>query len=191
MVESVDYRGQTLSIGDNVAMLPADSHSKPFIAKIDKILLRGDAKRKYKPKTDDYDVQVRWYYRPEEAIGGRKPFHGEDELFYSDHTDICPVGSINYKCEVHSLRTWMTLADEKRDDQYFCRFQYKASTGDFTPDRVPVYCTCELPFNPDFYMIECDLCSEWYHPECIGLSYEQIKKMKSFTCPNCSGDVVA
>ena len=29
--------------------------------------------------------QVRWFYRPEDAVSGRLPFHGSFELFMSDH----------------------------------------------------------------------------------------------------------
>ena len=32
---------------------------------------------------------------------------------------------------------------------------------EFKPDRVPVYCTCEMPYNPDQLMIMCKVCEEW------------------------------
>ena len=53
-------------------------------------------------------LQVTWFYRPEEARGGRKAFHGEKELFQSDHYDYVPSGSINEKCNVHTLRRTRT-----------------------------------------------------------------------------------
>ncbi|KAJ1423130.1 Zinc finger, FYVE/PHD-type [Sesbania bispinosa] len=64
-------------------------------------------------------VRVRWYYRPEESIGGRRQFHGAKELF-----------------------------------------EYKAATGAFTPDRVAVYCKCEMPYNPDDLMVQCEGCKD-------------------------------
>lgn len=31
----------------------------------------------------------------------------------------------------------------------------------FEPERVPVYCLCELPDNPDKPMVMCEQCEEW------------------------------
>ena len=31
----------------------------------------------------------------------------------------------------------------------------------FKPDRVPVYCTCEMPYNPDQKMVMCEHCKDW------------------------------
>lgn len=82
-------------------------------------------------KGSQISVQVAWFYRPEEAVGGRKArqfallatwyrhdlishhpqtphpvaqaFHGEKELFKSDHLDWCYASTIESKCKVHSL----------------------------------------------------------------------------------------
>ena len=32
---------------------------------------------------------------------------------------------------------------------------------EFKPDRVPVYCSCEMPYNPDQMMVMCKICEEW------------------------------
>jgi hypothetical protein len=34
----------------------------------------------------------------------------------------------------------------------------------FKPDRVPVYCTCEMPYNPDQKMVMCEACKDWCEP---------------------------
>ena len=41
------------------------------------------------------DVQLVWWYRPEEARGGRKQFHGEREVFKSAHQDVVPAVSLD------------------------------------------------------------------------------------------------
>lgn len=33
-----------------------------------------------------------------------------------------------------------------------------------------LYCVCQQPYNVDTAMIECDLCNEWYHLKCMGLT---------------------
>eukprot|EP00982_Pelagococcus_subviridis_P010429 30996-Pelagococcus_subviridis.AAC.8 len=66
------------------------------------------------------EVMVQWYYRPEDAIGGRKGFHGERELFLSDHKDWVAPDSINDKCQVHTLKQYQSL-HVVSDVDYFCR----------------------------------------------------------------------
>ena len=100
-----------------------------------------------------------WYYRPEEARGGRKAFHGAKELFTSDHYDWVAKSSINGHCSVHKLREYQQLT-EVTDNDYYTRFSYKASKGEFKPVKVPVYCTCEMPYNPDLFMVECESCED-------------------------------
>jgi hypothetical protein len=31
----------------------------------------------------------------------------------------------------------------------------------FEPPKVPVFCVCEMPYNPDKFMVQCDQCTEW------------------------------
>ena len=123
--------------------------------------------------TGDEQCHVSWFYRPEEARGGRKAFHGEKELFTSDHYDWVAKSSINGHCAVHKLKEYQMLK-EVTDNDYYTRFSYKASKGEFKPDRVPVYCACEMPYNPDLFMVECEACEEWYHPQCVGSTKKQV-----------------
>ena len=131
------------------------------------------------------NVRVTWFYRPEDARGGRKPFHGEMELFQSDHADVITSDTINGMCRVHTLKQYQALSEVGEMD-YFSRFTYKATTGRFSPDSVPVYCVCEMPYNPDLSMVECEGCEEWLHPECLGLTERYVKKMDHFVCAECT-----
>lgn len=106
----------------------AEANKPPYVARVEK--LETDSKGEMK-------VKVRWYYRPEEAIGGRRQFHGVKELFLSDHYDTQSANTIEGKCIVHSFRDYTKLDDVGAED-YFSRFEYKAITGAFTPDRVAV-----------------------------------------------------
>lgn len=100
----------------------------PYVARVEKI--EADSRNNVK-------VRVRWYYRPEESMGGRRQFHGAKELFLSDHHDVQSAHTIEGKCTVHSFKNYTKLENVGADD-YFCRFEYKAATGAFTPDRVAV-----------------------------------------------------
>lgn len=117
------------AVGDCVLMRGQDPEKPPYVAKIEKI--EADTRNNTK-------VRVRWYYRPEESMGGRRQFHGAKELFLSDHYDIQSADTIEGKCTVHTFKNYTKLESVGTDD-YFCRFEYKAATGGFTPDRVAVY----------------------------------------------------
>nr|POF20894.1 chromatin remodeling protein shl [Quercus suber] len=95
--------------------------------------------------------------------------------------------TIEGKCTVHSFKSYTKL-DAVGNDDFFCRFEYNSSTGAFNPDRVAVYCKCEMPYNPDDLMVQCEGCSDWFHPACINMSAEEAKRLDHFYCENCSSE---
>ncbi|XP_010913440.1 chromatin remodeling protein EBS isoform X1 [Elaeis guineensis] len=169
---------KVVKVGDCVLMRPSDSDKPPYVARVEKI--EADHRNNVR-------VRVRWYYRPEESIGGRRQFHGAKELFLSDHYDVQSAHTIEGKCTVHSFKNYTKLENVGAED-YFCRFEYKAATGGFTPDRVAVYCKCEMPYNPDDLMVQCEGCKDWFHPSCMGMSIEQAKKLDHFLCSDCNSE---
>ncbi|KAJ3693270.1 hypothetical protein LUZ60_008750 [Juncus effusus] len=165
---------KVVRVGDTVLMRPSGADTLPYIALIHSI-------------SSSNKIHVRWYYRPEESLGGRRQFHGAKELFLSDHYDVQSADSIEGVCVVHSFKEYVKLENVGSED-FFCRFEYKAATGAFTPDRVAVYCKCEMPYNPDDLMVQCDDCKDWFHPSCMGMSPGQAKKLDHFLCSDCSSD---
>ncbi|XP_075498228.1 chromatin remodeling protein EBS-like isoform X1 [Primulina tabacum] len=164
--------------GDCVLMRPSDLDKPPYVARVEKI--EADHRNNVK-------VHVQWYYRPEESIGGRRQFHGAKELFLSDHFDVQSAHTIEGRCTVHTFKNYTKLENVGAED-YFCRFDYKAATGGFTPDRVAVYCKCEMPYNPDDLMVQCEGCKDWFHPSCMRMTIEDAKKLDHFLCSDCSSD---
>ena len=55
---------------------------------------------------------AQWFYRPEELPGGRKDYHGRDELVWSNYEDIIPVGS----CNGHAIVTEWDESDNKQQE---------------------------------------------------------------------------
>nr|GMD10157.1 chromatin remodeling protein EBS-like isoform X1 [Ipomoea batatas] len=179
-LDSYTIRGtnKVVKAGDCVLMRPPESGTASYVARVEKI--EADNRNNVK-------VRVRWYYRPEESMGGRRQFHGAKELFLSDHFDVQSADTIEGKCTVHTFRAYVKLQNVGTED-YYCRFEYKAATGAFIPDRVAVYCKCELPYNPDDLMVQCEECKDWYHPTCVGMSVEQTKQLDQFVCSDCASD---
>ncbi|GAB4819339.1 hypothetical protein N2152v2_006385 [Parachlorella kessleri] len=50
-----------------------------------------------------------------------------------------------------------------------------------------VYCPlCKLPdYGRD--LVECDTCQQWYHPECAGLTLEEVEALPRWACAGCQG----
>ncbi|KAM9325164.1 histone lysine demethylase PHF8 [Gastrophryne carolinensis] len=50
---------------------------------------------------------------------------------------------------------------------------------------VPVYCLCRLPYDVTRFMIECDVCQDWFHGSCVGVEEDKASEIDLYHCPNC------
>ncbi|KAL6477040.1 hypothetical protein MHYP_G00155390 [Metynnis hypsauchen] len=48
-----------------------------------------------------------------------------------------------------------------------------------------LYCVCKTPYDESKFYIGCDLCSNWYHGECVGITEKEAKKMDDYICTEC------
>eukprot|EP00878_Enallax_costatus_P010993 GHUV01011481.1.p1 GENE.GHUV01011481.1~~GHUV01011481.1.p1 ORF type:complete len:138 (+),score=9.43 GHUV01011481.1:129-542(+) len=118
-LSSTQYEADTVSVHDCVLINPDSSQATiPYVGKIVHIIQPDD--------DNDIQLYVNWFYRPEEAFGGRKTFHGEKELFISDHFDVCSLKTVISKCRVLSLPKYQELK-KIEDGDYYARFTYRVS----------------------------------------------------------------
>ncbi|XP_040048839.2 histone lysine demethylase PHF8 isoform X3 [Gasterosteus aculeatus] len=50
---------------------------------------------------------------------------------------------------------------------------------------VPLYCLCRLPYDVTRFMIECDICQDWFHGSCVGVEEDKATEIDLYHCPNC------
>uniref|UniRef100_A0A8C9T282 Bromodomain PHD finger transcription factor n=1 Tax=Scleropages formosus TaxID=113540 RepID=A0A8C9T282_SCLFO len=48
-----------------------------------------------------------------------------------------------------------------------------------------LYCVCRTPYDESKFYIGCDLCSNWFHGECVGVTEKEAKKMDDYICNEC------
>ncbi|XP_032681112.1 lysine-specific demethylase 7A-like isoform X2 [Odontomachus brunneus] len=52
--------------------------------------------------------------------------------------------------------------------------------------EIPVtYCLCGRPYDPEQFMIQCDVCKEWYHGGCVGIKEYMAIEFDKYHCPRC------
>uniref|UniRef100_A0A7N0T958 Uncharacterized protein n=1 Tax=Kalanchoe fedtschenkoi TaxID=63787 RepID=A0A7N0T958_KALFE len=133
----------------------------------------------------NFRINVCWYYQPEDIVKiGRQPYHGAKELVQTNHADTLSPRSIEGKCTVHSLESYIELGLAGEDD-YFTRSNYDIFTEAFQLDEAAVYCICNMPYNPRI-MIQCEGCQEWFHPLCVHITDEQAQTTEHFFCHRCT-----
>jgi hypothetical protein len=53
-------------------------------------------------------------------------------------------------------------------------------------DEADVYCICRK--GEDGLMIQCDVCNEWFHGQCVSVTQEDADKMGQYICGLCLED---
>ncbi|XP_061187285.1 histone lysine demethylase PHF8-like isoform X1 [Saccostrea echinata] len=52
-------------------------------------------------------------------------------------------------------------------------------------EEETVYCLCRKPYDENEFMIECDVCKDWFHGSCVGVQEYQASDIEIYHCPNC------
>ncbi|XP_063224982.1 nucleosome-remodeling factor subunit NURF301 isoform X2 [Bacillus rossius redtenbacheri] len=51
--------------------------------------------------------------------------------------------------------------------------------------KEKLYCICRTPYDPSKFYVGCDLCNNWFHGECVGITEESSKSLAEFVCTEC------
>ncbi|XP_058252869.1 lysine-specific demethylase 7B isoform X2 [Hemibagrus wyckioides] len=50
---------------------------------------------------------------------------------------------------------------------------------------APLYCVCRQPYDVSRFMIECDICKDWFHGSCVQVEEHHAVDIDVYHCPNC------
>ncbi|TTN49608.1 Lysine-specific demethylase 7A [Bagarius yarrelli] len=50
---------------------------------------------------------------------------------------------------------------------------------------APLYCVCRQPYDFNLFMIECDICKDWFHGSCVQVEEHHAADIDVYHCPNC------
>ncbi|EJD74858.1 CBR-NURF-1 protein [Loa loa] len=53
-------------------------------------------------------------------------------------------------------------------------------------DTTKRHCKCNQPYDPKKFYVGCDLCYQWFHGKCVGISEKKSKKMTNWVCADCA-----
>eukprot|EP00727_Mastigamoeba_balamuthi_P008875 m51a1_g461 putative phd-finger family protein (626) ;mRNA; f:168721-171164 len=52
-------------------------------------------------------------------------------------------------------------------------------------DLTKPLCVCRRPYKDGEFMVACEGCEEWFHPQCVGTTQAQCEKIAKWYCPQC------
>uniref|UniRef100_A0A671VXK8 Lysine-specific demethylase 7A n=1 Tax=Sparus aurata TaxID=8175 RepID=A0A671VXK8_SPAAU len=61
----------------------------------------------------------------------------------------------------------------------------KAAQSGASMAAAPLYCVCRQPYDVSRFMIECDICKDWFHGSCVQVEEHQAVDIDVYHCPNC------
>ncbi|KAM7358275.1 nucleosome-remodeling factor subunit NURF301 E(bx) isoform 2-T3 [Cochliomyia hominivorax] len=51
--------------------------------------------------------------------------------------------------------------------------------------KEKLYCICRTPYDDTKFYVGCDICSNWFHGDCVNITEEDSKKLSEFICTDC------
>ncbi|XP_058124580.1 nucleosome-remodeling factor subunit NURF301 isoform X2 [Anopheles coustani] len=51
--------------------------------------------------------------------------------------------------------------------------------------KAQTHCICQTPYDDSKFYVGCDLCNNWFHGDCVGISEAESKKITEYICGEC------
>uniref|UniRef100_A0A674BI36 Nucleosome-remodeling factor subunit BPTF-like n=1 Tax=Salmo trutta TaxID=8032 RepID=A0A674BI36_SALTR len=98
------------------------------------------------------------------------------------HHTLTHTSQLNPAALVHKRKR-----EEERDAASTTNAKKKkmiTTSGD-SKKEIKLYCVCRTPYDESKFYIGCDLCTNWYHGECVGVTEKEARKMDDYICSEC------
>ncbi|XP_078385116.1 nucleosome-remodeling factor subunit BPTF isoform X8 [Cetorhinus maximus] len=86
---------------------------------------------------------------------------------------------------VQAVVTQKRKRDEEREPAKVKKKKMISTTSKESKKDTKLYCICKTPYDESKFYIGCDLCTNWYHGECVGITEKEAKKMDEYICNEC------
>ncbi|XP_067860004.1 nucleosome-remodeling factor subunit BPTF isoform X4 [Heptranchias perlo] len=86
---------------------------------------------------------------------------------------------------VHTTVTQKRKRDEEKEPAKAKKKKMISTTSKESKKDTKLYCICKTPYDESKFYIGCDLCTNWYHGECVGITEKEAKKMDEYICNEC------
>jgi nucleosome-remodeling factor subunit BPTF len=63
--------------------------------------------------------------------------------------------------------------------------QKRSSSPNARSRKEKLFCSCRTPYDDTKFYVGCDLCNNWFHGDCVGITEQQSKNMTEFVCEEC------
>lgn len=176
-----------------------------YVCKLKEASIRAHEIARQKLKTShsymkrDYDVRIRQVqYKPGDLVyilnmANRK---GKSKKLESPWKGpgvvLAKITSYVYKVQLEKMITVINHDRMKRcgdleTPTWVKKKQKEVIDGvpaNLDTDDLEIFCFCRKGDNGSF-MIQCDMCDEWYHGDCVGVSAELADNWTEYFCPTC------
>uniref|UniRef100_A0A182IRL5 Nucleosome-remodeling factor subunit NURF301 n=1 Tax=Anopheles atroparvus TaxID=41427 RepID=A0A182IRL5_ANOAO len=61
----------------------------------------------------------------------------------------------------------------------------QARRGTKKNSKAQTHCICQTPYDDSKFYVGCDLCNNWFHGDCVGISEAESKKITEYICNEC------
>lgn len=65
------------------------------------------------------------------------------------------------------------------------RTSSETAGGGAVDNKKKLYCICRTPYDNTKFYVGCDICSNWFHGDCVGITEAMSHDMDEFICDDC------
>ncbi|CAI6277388.1 unnamed protein product [Periconia digitata] len=112
-------------------------------------------------------LRIYWMYRPEDLPGGRRPYHGKNELIATNDMDILHARTVNGLADVIQWTEDRENTEILDPVTLFWRQTFDVSKRPHLLSQLPKHCIDNTPWNPDEPLVQCGSCHNWLHASCL------------------------